>query len=236
MFKKIEELYKKESSYNKITRKAFKLYICIFVVVWIFGLFSHFLYGIPIAFIMIISMKKICEKELEMKFYFKVGKKSNEEYCVSDAIKDQELNLFRKYVKDNNIYNKESLKNIVEHYRLINVSKTKSNNFLTILSILISILIPFLNRDNFEINNISITISYIIGIILLYGMIYWSYKQTYSLTKSLSGEDGMYERLEEIFSELLNEKNIEEIKKENKKTLPTIKEILYDIYKRIFTK
>lgn len=218
MFKKIEELYKKKSSYNKITRKAFKIYVCIFVFVWVFELFANFLYAIPIAFVMIMSMKRICEQEFKTKFHFKVRNKNSENYCVSDAIKEQELNLFRDYVKNNNIYSRESLKNIIEHYRLINVSKLKSNNFLTILSIMISVLISFFDKNNFNINNTVTIFLYIIGIVLLYTMIYWSYKQVYSLTKSLKGEEGMYERLEEIFSELLNEKIIEEDQNENKKT------------------
>ena len=48
-------------------------------------------------------------------------------------------------------------------------------------------------------------IPYFVSLIIVCGMVYLSYKQLFTLTKSIKGEKGMHERLEEILSDILVE-------------------------------
>ena len=69
MYKKIEELYKKKSPYNKIKIKMFWTYIVIALFLSLFNFFNSYVLMILTVILTIIRMKYICEKELNTKLF-----------------------------------------------------------------------------------------------------------------------------------------------------------------------
>ncbi len=211
MYSKIEELYKKESAYNRITRKFFVVYAVSFFSVWIFGLLKHTYISIALVLILIYSMKVISEHELKKKFYISIQSDKTKDNTLQAEINKQEISIIKNHLILNKIYNEKNITNIINHYRNLVVPKSKSNNFWNIITLIITVIIPFINKDGINIEMMSSIFPYFISLIIVCGIIYWSYKQIFTLTKSLKGELRMYERLEEIFSELLVEINSDKI-------------------------
>ena len=216
MFREIEELYKKESSYNKITRKSFKVYILIVVIMWILGIFNIPLIIIPLAVFMLLEMKRISEKELKQKFHFDF-KRKNKGNTIKDEINRQEIKLIKDYLVSKNMFNQMTINNLINHYRSLNVPKNQGSSFIAIISCIISLIIPFISNDGFDINSLSKAIPYFLSLIFVCGMVYLSYKQLFILSRSLKGEKGMYERLEEILSEILVEAICNESNNDNER-------------------
>ena len=67
MFKKIEELYKNDSPYNKIKKKIFFAYVIIVSLLLVFNVLDLYIMMLIIVFATLWIMKKICEKELGVK-------------------------------------------------------------------------------------------------------------------------------------------------------------------------
>lgn len=204
MFREIEGLYKKESSYNNITRKSYKVYISIIIIMWIFGMLDVPVIMIPLSFFMLWAMKRISEKELKQKFKFDFNKK-NKGNRIKDEINKQEVKLIRDYLSSKDMLNQAIVNNLISHYRNLNIPKTQGSNFIAIVSCIISLIIPFISKDGFDVESLSKVIPYFVSLIIVCGMVYLSYKQLFTLTKSIKGEKGMHERLEEILSDILVE-------------------------------
>ena len=152
-------------------------------------------------------MKRISENELKKKFYIfkKLSSKGN---TLQDEINNQEIGIMKKYLIVNNLYNEKNVINIINHYRNLIIPKNRGNNFWTIASLIITLIIPFINKDGFNIELLNSVLPYFLSLIIVFGIIYLSYKEIFTLTKSLKGELRIYERLEEIFSEILIEINM----------------------------
>lgn len=206
MYKKIEDLYKNKSAYNRITRKFFTVYFISFFSVWLFGLLKHTYISVILVLVLLYAMKRICENELKEKFYIfnNPGDKGN---TLEDEINNQEIVIMRNYLINNNLYDEKNIINIINHYRNLIMPKNKSNNFWAIISLIITLIIPFISEDGFDIELLSTVLPYFVSLLVVFGMLYFSYKEIFTLTKSLKGELRMYERLEEIFSEILMEMN-----------------------------
>jgi hypothetical protein len=202
MFREVEELYKKESSYNRITRKSFKVYILIVIIMWILGILNIPLIIIPLSILMLWTIKHISEKELKQKFHFDF-KTKNKGNKIRDEINKQEIKLIKDYLMSKNMFNQTVVNNLINHYRSSNVPKNQGGNFIAIISCIISLIIPFISKDGFDFNSLSKVTPYFLSLIFVCGMVYLSYKQLFILSKSLKGERGMYERLDEILSEIL---------------------------------
>lgn len=210
MFKKIEELYKKESVYNKIVKVSTICLIVTVIISWILTIFK--LGYLALIFIVadVLIIKIISEKILKTKLYFKFFPRDS--FCSIDelAIK-KEIENFKSYLRNKELYNKDTLCNIIEHYRNMQIINREDKKYLEFLLGIIPIAISFLSEATLE--NI---VYYLIAIVITYSAIYYFYAQIKNIIKSLNGDLFMYERLEEIFSELLNDMNIEQnqIKKE----------------------
>lgn len=99
-------------------------------------------------------------------------------------------------------------------------TKIVGGNLLAILSIAIPAILSLYTKDGFDFNGLAIALPYLISFSIVIIMLYFSYSQFIEAKKFLKGEDGMIERLEEIFSELYIEcitTNIIDKKKEFKK-------------------
>lgn len=81
-------------------------------------------------------------------------------------------------------------------------NKMVGGNLLAILSIAIPAILSFYTKDGFDFNGLAIALPYLISFSIVIIMLYFSYSQFIEAKKFLKGEDGMIERLEEIFSEL----------------------------------
>lgn len=206
MYRKIEEIYKKESPYNIIKRRTLILYIVTVLILYVLNINTNIILNIIMmiisAIITIILMKKICENILKEKLYIKFGKGKNGGKPLNKIISEKENQIFKLYLIENQMFGKEIIKCILNHYRNEKKTKLISGNFLTIVSIVISILAIFITKDGFDINNFKNVLPFILGIIFTMLAIYYSFKKIGDLKNYIKGEDGMTERLEIIFSEL----------------------------------
>lgn len=230
MYKKIEELYKKQSPYNKIKIKTFWTYIGIVFFLLLFNVIDSSFMMLLTVIITMIIMKKICEKELDTKLYFKFDKKDKKGKPLDEIICEKENEMFQSYLIENKINNSQTLKCIMEHYRNLVKSKVVSDNFWSIITIVISVLLAFVTKDGFDFKSFEKTLPYLISFTLIVLIILFSIKQFSETRTFLKGEEGMYERLEVIFSELYieslkekhtpNKKIIKIRNKKSKNTLP----------------
>lgn len=104
------------------------------------------------AFILIISffaVKHICEKELNTKLYIIIGKKDNSGKPLNELIHSEEKQLFKNFLKKENIYNKEVIECIINHYRVYIRQNIIGDNFWAIIAIIISIALAFVTKDDF---------------------------------------------------------------------------------------
>ena len=231
MYKNIEKIYKKKSPYNIIMKKTFLIYVVFILTSLIFNFFNKVIPMILVFVAMIIILKTVSEKVLDTKLYFSYGKnKANDEKTLSTIIENADKNLFKRYSVENNFYNEKSLICIINHYRNLMKPKIVGGNLLAILSIIIPTILSFLTKDGFDFNSLTNAIPYLVTFTIMIIILYFLYNQFISMKNLLKGEDGMVERLEEIFSELyvecVNESsmaNKEKSKKTNKKKTKTSK-------------
>lgn len=202
MFNKIEELYKKQSPYNRITKKIFWTYIIIMPLLWALNIGKAYIFMIITLIVAFFIIKRICEKELKTKLYLKLDKKDNSGLTLSEIVNIREKSMFQKFLKDNKWYNKEKIECILNHYRTYIKPKIVGDNFWAIIAIVVSIVLAFVTKEGFNINSFEKSFPYLISFILMTVMIYYPIKKFTEVKKILKGEEGIYERLEIIFSEL----------------------------------
>lgn len=231
MYKKIEELYKKQSPFNKIKIKMFWTYIGIVFFLLLFNVIDSSFMMLLTVIITTIIMKKICEKELDTKLCFKFDKKDKKGKPLDEIICEKENEMFQSYLIENKIHNSQTLKCIMEHYRNLVKPKVVSDNLWSIIAIVISVLLAFATKDGFDFKSFEKTLPYLISFTFIVLIILFSIKQFSEIRTFLKGEEGMYERLEVIFSELyiesLKEKDTPKkktIKIRNKKSKNTLPE------------
>ena len=220
MYKDIEEIYKKKSPYNNIKKRTFWIYVVFILISLIFNFLSKIVPMILVFIVMLLIMKIVSEKVLNTKLHFNIGKRNKNEITLPLIIRNAEKELFNDYSIKNNLYNEKSLLCIIDHYRNMIKTKIVGGNLLAILSIAIPAILSFYTKDGFDFNGLAIALPYLISFSIVIIMLYFSYSQFIEAKKFLKGEDGMIERLEEIFSELYIEcinTNIVEKKKKSKK-------------------
>lgn len=223
MFNKIEELYKKQSPYNRITKKMFWTYIIIMLLLWVLNNGKAYISMIITLIVAFFIIKRICEKELNTKLYLKFNKKDNSGLTLSEIVNIREKSMFQKFLKENKWYNKEKIECILNHYRTYIKPKIVGDNFWSIIAIVVSVVLAFVTKEGFNINSFEKSLPYLISFILMTIMIYYPIKKFVEVKKILKGEEGIYERLEIIFSELYIE--YEEDKTEVNKNSKTKKQM-----------
>ncbi len=220
MYKDIEEIYKKKSPYNIIKKRTFWIYVVFILISLIFKFLNKVVPMILVFIAMLLIMKVVSEKVLNTKLHFNIGKRNENEITLPLSIRNAEKELFKDYSINNNMYNEKILLCIIDHYRNMIKTKIVGGNLLAILSIAIPAILSFYTKDGFDFNGLAIALPYLISFSIVIIMLYFSYSQFIEAKKFLKGEDGMIERLEEIFSELYTEcinTNIVDKKKESKK-------------------
>lgn len=220
MYKDIEEIYKKKSPYNIIKKWTFWIYVIFIFISLVFNFLNKIVPMILVFIAMLLIMKVVSEKVLNTKLHFNIGKRNENEITLPLIIRNAEKELFKDYSINNNMYNEKTLLCIIDHYRNMIKTKIVGGNLLAILSIAIPAILSFYSKDGFDFNGLAIALPYLISFSIVIIMLYFSYSQFIEAKKFLKGEDGMIERLEEIFSELYTEcinTNIVDKKKESKK-------------------
>lgn len=221
MYKDIEEIYKKKSPYNKIKMRMFWLYLLAVPFLLIFNYYKNYFMMIITIVIVILIMKKISEKVLKQKLYFSFN--NRRKVPLNKIIEAKEKILFVDYLKIKSLYNKETIKCLLDHYRCYIKPKIVGGNFLSILSIIISVLLAFISKDGFDFNSFSTSLPYLLSIIFLFGIVYYPVSKITKIKKFFTGEDGMIERLESIFSELYVEFDENNSREKSKKEFKKIK-------------
>ncbi len=220
MYKDIEEIYKKKSPYNIIKKRTFWIYVVFILISLIFNFLNKTVPMILVFIAMLLIMKVVSEKVLNTKLYLSIGKRNENEITLPLIIRNAEKELFKDYSIKNNMYNEKTLLCIIDHYRNMIKTKIVGGNLLAILSIAIPAILSFYTKDGFDFNGLAIALPYLISFSIVIIMLYFLYSQFIEAKEFLKGEDGMIERLEEIFSELYVEcinTNIVDKKKESKK-------------------
>lgn len=202
MYKNIEEIYKKKSPYNIIKKRTFWIYVVFILISLIFNFLNKIVPMILVFIAMLLIMKIVSEKVLNTKLHFRIGKRNENEITLPLIIRNAEKELFKDYSIKNNLYNEKSLLCIIDHYRNMIKTKIVGGNLLAILAIAIPAILSFYTKDGFDFNGLTIALPYLISFSIVIIMLYFSYSQFIEAKKFLKGEDGMIERLEEIFSEL----------------------------------
>ena len=222
MYKDIEEIYKKKSPYNIIKKKTLWIYVVFILVSLIFNFLNKVIPMILVFIAMLLIMKYISEKVLKTKLHLSIGKNKDNELSLSLIIRNAEKELFTDYSIKSNLYNEKSLLCIIYHYRNMIKTKIVGGNLLAILSIAIPAILSFYTKEGFDFNGLANALPYLISFSIMIILLYFSYSQFIEAKKFLKGEDGMIERLEEIFSELyvecINTNNADK-KKEHKKQI-----------------
>ena len=220
MYKDIEEIYKKKSPYNIIKKWTFWIYVIFIFISLVFNFLNKIVPMILVFIAMLLIMKVVSEKVSNTKLHLSIGKRNENEITLPFIIRNAEKELFKDYFIKNNMYNEKTLLCIIDHYRNMIKTKIVGGNLLAILSIAIPAILSFYTKDGFDFNGLAIALPYLISFSIVIIMLYFSYSQFIEAKKFLKGEDGMIERLEEIFSELYIEcinTNIVDKKKESKK-------------------
>ena len=220
MYKDIEEIYKKKSPYNIIKKRTFWIYVVFILISLIFNFLNKIVPMILVFIAMLLILKFVSEKVLNTKLHINIVKRKENEITLPLIIRNAEKELFKDYSVKNNMYNEKTLLCIIDHYRNMIKTKIVGGNLLAILSIAIPAILSFYTKDGFDFNGLAIALPYLISFSIVIIMLYFSYSQFIEAKKFLKGEDGMIERLEEIFSELYIEcinTNIVDKKKESKK-------------------
>lgn len=202
MYKKLEEYYKKNSPYNKIKIKTYFIYVVVTFLLLVCNYYENIVFMIIILILLFFTYKGICEKVLGTKLYFKYNKRAKNGLSLDEIISNKEKSIVIKYLKENNLYNKDSINCILNHYRCNKSVKIIGGNFLGILTLIISVALAFVTKDGFAFNNFVSAIPYFISLFVLVWMIYFSFNKVVELRKIFKGEEDIFERLEVIFSEL----------------------------------
>lgn len=220
MYNNIEELYKKKSPYNIIKKRTFWIYIIFVLISLLLNFLNKIIPMIIVFAVMPFIMKKVSEKVLKTKLHLNLGKNKENEIALPFIIKNAEKELFKDYSIRNNLYNENSLLCIIGHYRNMIKIKVVGGNLLAILSIVIPALLSFYTKEGFDFNGLTTALPYLVSFSIVIIVLYFSYRQFIEAKKFLKGEDGMVERLEEIFSELyvecINTNNVDKKKKSKK--------------------
>lgn len=224
MFKKIEYLYKKKSPYNRIKIKLFCAYLITIFLLWCLNIYNIYWMMLLILIISFFAVKHICEKELNTKLYIIIGKKDNSGKPLNELIHSEEKQLFKNFLKKENIYNKEVIECIINHYRVYIRQNIIGDNFWAIIAIIISIALAFVTKDGFDIESFEQALPYLFALVFVTIIIYYPIKEFPEIKKFFKGEDGIYENLEIIFSELYIE--YKEEKKDTKEKVTNHKKQL----------
>ncbi len=202
MYDEIEELYRKESANNKLNRMMITIYIILYIAACLLGIFKYII-AIPLFMIFcIFCIKKAIEKELNIKLIFDIFRKDSKNIGIKKLTNEKDKKLLKKYLKQKKYYNERTLKILVEHYRTL--AANKQSNFLSFISLAISILVAYIARETEVLTYIAYLM---IGIVIII-IIYWLFNQLLLFIKIYKGENDMYINLEEIFTMLLVEKGI----------------------------
>lgn len=219
MFEEIEKYYKKNSR-NIIAGNVLRKWIFIFIgSVAIIALYLYLsiqnkiYYCIIMLLIIIIEtfatlLLAVRECNRKIKETYKLNifnrKKENSDPTIIDDNEIYDKLLMKKYIKKRKFYNIEMIKNIIDYYR--EKHNNKIDNYLTILTIIISLIAIIFS--NVKIDIICI-ILFIALILLAYKIVYKFYESVICLNNGLNEKQNIYESLDEIFSEILNEYIIE---------------------------
>lgn len=202
MYKSIERFYKKNSSYSRIKKWILTIYILFIALSFVLNFYKKVVIMLIFVLVFYYVMIKICERILKKKLNFKLRRINGNETYLSNLIYLEEIKLFKEYAIKNNYYNEKSLLCIIGHYRKSNKIKVIGINMLSLLSVFLPLITAFYTKDGFNldlmITVLPNTFVYIFVIALLYGL----FSQFVSVFRMLKGDDGMPERLEEIFSSL----------------------------------
>ena len=219
MYKKLEEYYKKNSPYNKIRLRTFYIYIVVTILLLICNYYESIFFMGVVLIALFFVYKWVCEKSLGTKLYFKYNKRAKSGLSLDEIISNKEKSIVMKFLKENNLYNKDSIKCILNHYRCYRNVKIMGGNFLEILSLISAVVLPFITTDGFAFTNFLSTIPYLISIIVAVCIIYFSFNRAAEFRKIIKCEKDIFERLEVVLSELYVEYKPESILRKIKQKL-----------------
>ena len=152
MYKDIEMFYKKNDPFAQFLKRLTIAYVIFFVFAiicaiykWYIVMFAIEVVTIIVTIIHIIHFSKIMPSKIKKKvFSVHIIDNTKEMFKLSETKK------FKQMVQKRKLYNKETLKCILEHYRLFISQKQFSISFVSLISIALPILLSFYNNGSFN--------------------------------------------------------------------------------------
>ena len=201
MYKSFEIFYKKNSPHNVLRKKFIFMYVITVLIYLSFDFFNNnnVLLFITLFIVEFIIYKKICEKVLNTKLTISFDKNDDD---LNSLLSKKEKEIIKNYLKDNNYYNKETIKVFLEHYRCQLSTKISSGNFITILSIIVPVVLTFIKDGSFETNNFISSLPIILVFVFFSLVLYFVANKIFVLKSIFDGSYGLISRFEDYFSEL----------------------------------
>ncbi len=212
MYKDIETFYKKNDPFAKFIKYLTISYSVFLTIALICAIYKwYFLMLIIEAVTIIVAILHFFHFSKEMPSNIK--KKVFSVHIIHNTkkmFKYGEIKIFKQMAQKQKIYHEETLKCILEHYRLFISQKQFSVSFVSLISIALPILLSFYNNGSFNTVDLMNSLKYIAVFLIGMFAFYYVINSVVNIKRLILGEDAMYIRLEEIFSELyvecINEK------------------------------
>lgn len=196
MYKKLENDFKKESKYNKESRK----FLIIYIVAALISISLKINFKLNILFmILILIILLFLFLTIKAAIFDRINilKKDGKINYIT-KVYNNELSLLKNILKKYNLYNEIIIKDFIEHYRKLIPQKINSVNVIEVLSIIITIIFGIYDIVISDDNKLYLIIIIIIFIV----MITITYKEIKNTIILLKGEENIYERLEELLNTL----------------------------------
>ena len=196
MFNKIELFYRRNSVSIKIIRRYWISCLLSFLVLWLFYSSNLYFVSVIVVVISVICLKKYCEKLLCEKLIFNFNKENrNYDNCLSNLILKKDIEIMKKYTIDNNLYNIIVIDNIVKHYRNFLTFSAFKISFFELLTLVVTIIVPFVNADGFDIDLFIKNLPYFLIALIILALFYFFLKKMIGVVNILMGKDFLYTRL-----------------------------------------
>lgn len=196
MYQALSNEFRKKAYSNIITRITTRIYFILAIIIFPITKYSIFLYSFYLFLILFalyvivgacITKTSLCDNLA----------------TVKQKIAKQEYEIIKDIIKKNNMYKKDIILDLINHYRNLIVPITlNNNNFFVLLPLVISLIDSMFSPDK-SINYFNIVLY--VFVIIVFGCIYFAIYFLRKIVIAYNGKDNVNERIEELLNILLVE-------------------------------
>ena len=211
MYSKIEEKFIQESKL-RMSQLLFVLFLILLSTIYVLLLYdwiiSNYLLAITIMaiafysiiYLFVVFYLKVSKKSLSLGMFWKINTVIE---MYKQNMHEQDIKILKKILNDNNVKSKESIKEVLHHYRALLPRNIKSHSaWLSVAAFAISV-IAFLLNDTFLQSNeyaeyLKIGGMIFVSILLVYAVFLMLNASVFQMF----GKDELYKRLESSITEI----------------------------------